>query len=111
MSAGGSPGKRNSPSTTAPGRHEREETAAMVKCPFCQFDNEDGALFCEQCKSDLASVEVDPLSERTLKPGGVETIPVVEPLVMADSTLMMPPSPIGSEDDAPLAVPVVDESP
>src|SRR5438105_2640342 len=28
----------------------------MVKCPFCQFNNEDGALFCEQCKSDLASV-------------------------------------------------------
>jgi hypothetical protein len=27
----------------------------MVKCPVCQFDNEDGALFCEQCKSDLAS--------------------------------------------------------
>lgn len=27
----------------------------MVKCPFCQFDNEDGAIFCEQCKSDLGS--------------------------------------------------------
>jgi pSer/pThr/pTyr-binding forkhead associated (FHA) protein len=26
----------------------------MIKCPFCHFDNEDGALFCEQCKSDLA---------------------------------------------------------
>jgi hypothetical protein len=25
----------------------------MVKCPFCQFPNEDGVLFCEQCKSDL----------------------------------------------------------
>ncbi len=25
----------------------------MIKCPFCQFDNEDGAIFCEQCKSDL----------------------------------------------------------
>jgi len=29
----------------------------MLKCPFCHFDNEDGALFCEQCKSDLAGVE------------------------------------------------------
>jgi FHA domain-containing protein len=28
-----------------------------VKCPFCQFDNEDGALFCEQCKSDLSATE------------------------------------------------------
>jgi hypothetical protein len=29
----------------------------MIKCPFCAFDNEDGALFCEQCKSDLGGVE------------------------------------------------------
>lgn len=28
----------------------------MVKCPFCQYQNEDGALFCEQCKSDLSAV-------------------------------------------------------
>ncbi|MCS6850915.1 MAG: FHA domain-containing protein [Gemmataceae bacterium] len=28
----------------------------MLKCPFCGFENEDGALFCEQCKSDLSSV-------------------------------------------------------
>ena len=28
----------------------------MLKCPYCQFDNEDGALFCEQCKSDLGGV-------------------------------------------------------
>src|SRR5438067_11184128 len=26
---------------------------AMVKCAFCQYENEDGAMFCEQCKSDL----------------------------------------------------------
>ena len=30
----------------------------MLKCPFCNFDNEEGALFCEQCKSDLSSVPV-----------------------------------------------------
>jgi hypothetical protein len=29
----------------------------MLKCPFCGFDNEDGALFCDQCKSDLSGVE------------------------------------------------------
>jgi len=28
----------------------------MMKCPYCHFDNEDGALFCDQCKSDLSSV-------------------------------------------------------
>ena len=30
----------------------------MVQCPFCHYNNEDGALFCEQCKSDLAGVAV-----------------------------------------------------
>ena len=28
----------------------------MVKCPFCSYTNEDGALFCEQCKSDISNV-------------------------------------------------------
>jgi len=32
----------------------------MLKCPFCNFDNEEGALFCEQCKSDLSGVESAP---------------------------------------------------
>lgn len=27
----------------------------MVKCLFCQYENEDGAFFCEQCKSDLGT--------------------------------------------------------
>jgi hypothetical protein len=27
----------------------------MTKCPFCHYENEDGSLFCEQCKSDLTS--------------------------------------------------------
>ncbi len=31
----------------------------MVKCPFCQYQNEDGALFCEQCKSDLSAVPAE----------------------------------------------------
>lgn len=29
----------------------------MFICPFCRFRNEDGSLFCEQCKSDLGGVE------------------------------------------------------
>ncbi len=32
----------------------------MVKCPFCGFANEEGALFCEQCKSDISSVPASP---------------------------------------------------
>src|SRR4051812_8963967 len=30
-----------------------------MKCPFCGFNNEDGALFCEQCKSDLSAVPAE----------------------------------------------------
>jgi pSer/pThr/pTyr-binding forkhead associated (FHA) protein len=30
----------------------------MLKCPSCGFENEDGALFCEQCKSDLTAVPI-----------------------------------------------------
>jgi len=35
--------------------------SAMIKCPFCAFENEDGALFCEQCKSDLSGITPIPL--------------------------------------------------
>jgi hypothetical protein len=51
----------------------------MVKCPFCHFDNEDGALFCEQCKSDLAGVEpvegAEPVG--AVMAEIVETVPLV----------------------------------
>lgn len=29
----------------------------MIKCPICLFENEEGALFCDQCKSDLGTME------------------------------------------------------
>jgi hypothetical protein len=45
----------------------------MVKCPFCHYDNEDGALFCEQCKSDLAGVE----PAMTATPIEAEAVPLV----------------------------------
>jgi len=44
----------------------------MVQCPFCHYNNEDGALFCEQCKSDLAGVAVAVEAE----PMMAEAIPV-----------------------------------
>jgi hypothetical protein len=28
----------------------------MITCPYCAFQNEEGTLFCEQCKSDLTSL-------------------------------------------------------
>ena len=55
----------------------------MVKCPFCGFDNEDGALFCEQCKSDLSAVPATPAAAVPMAEV-VEAPPVVlEPLAEA----------------------------
>jgi hypothetical protein len=48
----------------------------MSKCPFCHFDNEDGALFCEQCKSDLGVTPAAPVAHAE----PVEGIPTAEPL-------------------------------
>jgi len=48
----------------------------MTKCPFCHFDNEDGALFCEQCKSDLGVAPAMPVAQAE----PVEGIPTAEPL-------------------------------
>jgi FHA domain-containing protein len=48
----------------------------MTKCPFCHFDNEDGALFCEQCKSDLGVPPATPVAQAE----PVEDIPTAEPL-------------------------------
>ena len=62
----------------------------MMKCPFCHFDNEDGALFCEQCKSDLAGVETaapvhsaQPHIAPAMPVAAVETVPFVSPVVEA----------------------------
>jgi hypothetical protein len=46
----------------------------MIKCPYCGHGNEDGTLFCEQCKSDLGAL--------------AESVPTAEPL--AASTASMP---------------------
>lgn len=56
----------------------------MVKCPFCGFSNEDGALFCEQCKSDISSVAPTPASPSpapTPMPVSAEEAPVMAAVV------------------------------
>jgi hypothetical protein len=53
----------------------------MVQCPFCHFDNEDGALFCEQCKSDLAGVAVAVDAAAV----AVEAVPVVAEAVPVEA--------------------------
>jgi FHA domain len=48
----------------------------MIKCPFCHFDNEDGALFCEQCKSDLSGVTANSPEPLEAVPLAAEAIPI-----------------------------------
>lgn len=59
----------------------------MIVCPYCAFRNEDGTLFCEQCKSDLMAGADRP--SETHQPPNVETgkhvpigdaIPFAEPM-------------------------------
>lgn len=42
-----------------------------MKCPYCGHDNEEGTLFCEQCKSDLAVVQAN-------------AVPMAEPVAAAE---------------------------
>jgi hypothetical protein len=85
----------------------------MVKCPFCHYDNEDGALFCEQCKSDLASVEpaltAEPI-EATVPIAAAEIIETV-PLVSVPEGAPIIEAAIVSESAVAEAVPLVEATP
>lgn len=69
----------------------------MVKCPFCGFSNEDGALFCEQCKSDISNVAPTP-----------STPPSMPPTPMPES---IPPAGFFPVEEAPVMAALVDDSP
>jgi FHA domain len=72
----------------------------MVKCPFCGFDNEDGALFCEQCKSDLSSAPA---------PAAVPVAQVVEAVPVET---MQGTAPMAQTVEAvPVAAPVAEDIP
>jgi hypothetical protein len=80
----------------------------MLRCPFCHYDNEDGALFCEQCKSDLAGVE-QPAVASPVEPAVpmaapfADTVPVVEAAVVAEA-MPMEAAPIPLEElNTPIA--------
>lgn len=97
----------------------------MIKCPFCHFDNEDGALFCERCTSDLTAVaanvpEPEPIQAAPLVAEAMpfEAIPIataepidmipmapIAPLTPIDLTPVLPASPLALEPvDRPLAL-------
>ena len=60
----------------------------MIICPFCHFENEDGALFCEQCKSDLTGVDsasAIPVAAEAPPLPVAEAIEEAMPFAMADS--------------------------
>jgi len=64
----------------------------MVKCPFCQYQNEDGALFCEQCKSDLSAVPAAAAPETMPMAALAEAAPVLEaaPFLEAEPVMAAP---------------------
>ncbi len=84
----------------------------MSKCPYCHFENETGALFCEQCKSDLGWVEPG-----TAQPTAEPAIdaPVAEPVhgSFAESAIAEPVHAAAFVDE-PIAagsIPIAEASP
>src|SRR5215471_12802830 len=90
-----------------------EVLTAMLKCPYCQFDNEDGALFCEQCKSDLGGVaaEAVPVAAAVaveaapMEAMAVEAAPMMAEAapVMAEAAPVMEAAPVAAPAAAPAA--------
>jgi hypothetical protein len=91
----------------------------MLKCPFCQYENEDGALFCEQCKSDLSGVEAAPapvaaesipvaaVVEETIPLAAVEPVATLEPTVPVADVIELQPAaePVAEAAPPPLEPP------
>ncbi|MBM4069513.1 MAG: FHA domain-containing protein [Planctomycetes bacterium] len=89
----------------------------MLKCPFCSFENEEGALFCEQCKSDLSGVDPVPMATPDPVPMAAvleETVPMAQavPAVAVEETPPMAepvPAPVMAESatETPMAADMV----
>lgn len=77
----------------------------MLKCPFCQYDNEDGALFCEQCKSDLGGVQGGDVAMAEAAPVAfAEAAPVAEAAPMMAAPAAAPAggaAPMGEGQELP----------
>lgn len=93
----------------------------MSSCPFCNFKNEDGAIFCEQCKSDLSSADVAlaiPMEDAIPMADAVPEIPVAEPFSFEDVAQAIPveevPSALAFPDvppEIPSATPIAEAVP
>jgi hypothetical protein len=83
----------------------------MIQCPYCHFENEDGALFCEQCKSDLGVPETAAVHQAVpAAVEGPESIPVAAvPEASAPMAAMVVEGASGS-DAVPVAEVAVSES-
>jgi len=71
----------------------------VVKCPFCGFGNEEGALFCEQCKSDVSNVAPTPSSPS----GGPPPTPMPGTIPPMDAY------PVAAFEEAPVMAAIVEE--
>ena len=81
----------------------------MIICPFCHFENEDGALFCEQCKSDLTGVDsasATPVAAEAPPLPVAEAIEEAIPFAMADAIEIVEEGP-----SFPMAEMAVEEMP
>ncbi len=83
----------------------------MVKCPFCHYDNEDGALFCEQCKSDLAGVEPAGQVIESVVPMAAAEIVETIPLVSVPEGAPIIEAAVFGESGVAEAVPIVETIP
>ena len=73
----------------------------MVKCPFCGFGNEDGALFCEQCKSDISNVAPAPATPPFAPP-----TPIPESIAPGE---IIPMAAVEVSPDAPIMAAIVED--
>ena len=83
----------------------------MVKCPFCQFDNEDGALFCEQCKSDLASVAPTPAAAKLPEGAQPKLVVIRGQKINYEFPIYPELNFIGRADEKPVDIDLEDQEP
>lgn len=80
----------------------------MLKCAFCAFENEEGALFCEQCKSDLSGVPSTPKSDAAAAPVAAAVMDETVPMAAAVADVVQA-APV--EATVPMAAPAAEPAP